>query len=314
MEFTSNFNGNRGRLPGRSQRARAGRQVRRRARHRPGAQQRLLRPPERRGVAPLRLRARHDRTRRERDHSLRRRPGRSPYTKTTRARAPGNFANSSCTSCRGPPARCSAPATSTRSRSTTARSARGDDRRPLRRATQHSRRRPSFTARRTRPRPASRSSFDGSASSDPDGTIAKYEWDLDGNGSYETNTGTTADDDPHLRHRGHGDRRPAGHRQRRATPATSTRSRHRRGVGGAGYVRQSRARHRRPDRLLAPGRGRRARPWPTARAGAGHRSRAAPTLGVARRPCRTTPTPRSASTAPTTPPSRQPQPLRHQQA
>jgi YD repeat-containing protein len=34
-------------------------------------------------------------------------------------------------------------------------------------------------------------SFDGSGSSDPDGTIAKYEWDLDGNGSYETDTGTT---------------------------------------------------------------------------------------------------------------------------
>jgi len=33
--------------------------------------------------------------------------------------------------------------------------------------------------------------FDGSASSDPDGTIAKYEWDLDGNGSFETETGTT---------------------------------------------------------------------------------------------------------------------------
>ena len=33
--------------------------------------------------------------------------------------------------------------------------------------------------------------FNASASSDPDGTIAKYEWDLDGNGSYETNTGTT---------------------------------------------------------------------------------------------------------------------------
>jgi YD repeat-containing protein len=32
--------------------------------------------------------------------------------------------------------------------------------------------------------------FDASASKDPDGTIAKYEWDLDGNGSYETNTGT----------------------------------------------------------------------------------------------------------------------------
>lgn len=35
-------------------------------------------------------------------------------------------------------------------------------------------------------------SFDASASSDPDGTIAKYEWDLDGNGSYELDTGTTA--------------------------------------------------------------------------------------------------------------------------
>jgi YD repeat-containing protein len=34
--------------------------------------------------------------------------------------------------------------------------------------------------------------FNGSTSSDPDGTIAKYEWDLDGNGTYETNTTTTA--------------------------------------------------------------------------------------------------------------------------
>ena len=34
--------------------------------------------------------------------------------------------------------------------------------------------------------------FDASASHDPDGTIAKYEWDLDGNGSYETNTGSKA--------------------------------------------------------------------------------------------------------------------------
>jgi PKD repeat protein len=45
------------------------------------------------------------------------------------------------------------------------------------------------------PNPASTSqtvTFNGSASSDPDGTIAKYEWDLDGNGSFETNTGTTA--------------------------------------------------------------------------------------------------------------------------
>ncbi len=34
--------------------------------------------------------------------------------------------------------------------------------------------------------------FNAGASNDPDGTIAKYEWDLDGNGSYETSTGTTA--------------------------------------------------------------------------------------------------------------------------
>jgi YD repeat-containing protein len=49
----------------------------------------------------------------------------------------------------------------------------------------------SFTAT---PNPAATNaqvSFDASASSDPDGTIAKYEWDLDGNGTYETNTGST---------------------------------------------------------------------------------------------------------------------------
>jgi YD repeat-containing protein len=33
--------------------------------------------------------------------------------------------------------------------------------------------------------------FDASASSDPDGTVTRYEWDLDGNGSYETSTGST---------------------------------------------------------------------------------------------------------------------------
>jgi hypothetical protein len=33
--------------------------------------------------------------------------------------------------------------------------------------------------------------FDGAASSDPDGTIARYEWDLDGNGSYETDSGSS---------------------------------------------------------------------------------------------------------------------------
>jgi PKD repeat protein len=50
----------------------------------------------------------------------------------------------------------------------------------------------SFTAS---PNPATTGqtvTFNGTASSDPDGAIAKYEWDLDGNGSYETDTGTTA--------------------------------------------------------------------------------------------------------------------------
>src|SRR4029453_3434778 len=35
-------------------------------------------------------------------------------------------------------------------------------------------------------------SFNGSGPADPDGTIAKYEWDFDGNGTYEVNAGATA--------------------------------------------------------------------------------------------------------------------------
>jgi YD repeat-containing protein len=33
--------------------------------------------------------------------------------------------------------------------------------------------------------------FDASKSADPDGTIVKYQWDLDGNGTFETDTGST---------------------------------------------------------------------------------------------------------------------------
>ncbi|MGC1165812.1 MAG: PKD domain-containing protein [Solirubrobacterales bacterium] len=51
---------------------------------------------------------------------------------------------------------------------------------------------PSFTSAPATPKVAETVSFDGSASSDPDGSIVKYEWDLDGNGSYETDSGTTA--------------------------------------------------------------------------------------------------------------------------
>jgi YD repeat-containing protein len=39
--------------------------------------------------------------------------------------------------------------------------------------------------------PGDRVIFDGSGSSDPDGTITNYKWDLDGNGSFETDTGGT---------------------------------------------------------------------------------------------------------------------------
>ncbi len=49
----------------------------------------------------------------------------------------------------------------------------------------------SFTATPNPVNTGSAVSFDATASSDPDGTIAKYEWDLDGNGTFETDTGTT---------------------------------------------------------------------------------------------------------------------------
>jgi PKD repeat protein len=49
----------------------------------------------------------------------------------------------------------------------------------------------SFTATPLSPVVGEATAFNASASKDPDGTIAKYEWDLDGNGSYETNTGST---------------------------------------------------------------------------------------------------------------------------
>jgi PKD repeat protein len=51
---------------------------------------------------------------------------------------------------------------------------------------------PSFTVSASPVNSGTTVNFNASASTDPDGTIAKYEWDLDGDGSYETNTGTTA--------------------------------------------------------------------------------------------------------------------------
>jgi YD repeat-containing protein len=48
-----------------------------------------------------------------------------------------------------------------------------------------------FTNTPSTPKPGQTVTFDASTSSDPDGSIVKYEWDLDGNGTYETNTGST---------------------------------------------------------------------------------------------------------------------------
>jgi len=56
--------------------------------------------------------------------------------------------------------------------------------------TANKRPKPSFTAPLTA-KVGETVNYNASASTDPDGTIAKYEWDLDGNGSFETNTGTT---------------------------------------------------------------------------------------------------------------------------
>lgn len=50
---------------------------------------------------------------------------------------------------------------------------------------------PSFTATPNPVIPGGSVTFDGAASVDPNGTIADYAWDLDGDGSFETDTGTT---------------------------------------------------------------------------------------------------------------------------
>ena len=107
-------------------------------------------------------------------------------------------------------------------------------------------------------------SFNGSGSSDPDGTIAKYEWDLDGNGSYETDTRLQPDDQPHLRDPGHltvGLRvTDNGGKTATTTAPVSVKQRRSQQLPRRG------ARHPRPRSLLADGRDQRRRPSPTASA------------------------------------------------
>ena len=109
------------RLPRRSQRAAARRHLRRRHRHRDDPQQRLLRTAERRRLAPLRLRPQHRRARQRTDRPLRRRQsGRLRKARHRDRRRQLRQLDAVHDVPRRSHA-CSAPATSTRSPSTTGR-------------------------------------------------------------------------------------------------------------------------------------------------------------------------------------------------
>ena len=192
MEFTPNFNDNAGGFIVDPNAAAVRRQVRRRHRPRRLAQQRVLRPAERRRLAPLRARDRHAR-RRPRRRSRPYVDGKAvTYEKLNSGTGAGNFANSTLyLMSRGGSAlfggggldevaiynRALTPATIADHFGSQRHQQRADGRASRR--------------RRTRSRPGQPVTFDASGSSDPDGTIAKYEWDLDGDGSYETDTGST---------------------------------------------------------------------------------------------------------------------------
>ena len=105
---------------------------------------------------------------------------------STAARAPGTFANSSLNFMSrdgAAPVRQRRPRRGGRLQPG---AERGDDRRALReRPGRTAARPPPSRSRRTRPSVGQTVTFNAVASSDPDGTIAGYEWDLDGNGTYE---------------------------------------------------------------------------------------------------------------------------------
>ena len=73
----------------------------------------------------------------------------------------------------------------------------------------------SFTATPNPTTAGSLVTFNASGTTDSDGTIVKYEWDLDGNGSFETEHRHDAKRIKDLRERRRSDGRPARHRQRR---------------------------------------------------------------------------------------------------
>ena len=131
--------------------------------------------------------------------------------------------------------------------------------------------------------------FNGSASSDSDGTIAKYEWDLDGNGTFEIDSGATPDDVARpTRPRARVNVGPARHRQRRQDrDGDGPRDRQQR---RRLELRRRRARHRRARCTTGAWASRAARPSPTRKGTARATATGGVTLGVPGRPRAATPT------------------------
>ena len=227
------------RLPGRSERA-AGRRA---LRGRPSAaglssQQRLLHAAERRPVAPLRARARRGGAGAP-VRSRRTSTGGRLVHKGASGTGAGNFANSQLyfMSARRLGA-CSARAIWTRSRSTAARSRRR--RSPPPRSRRQRASDGSFTASPNPVATGQTVSFDGTASSDPDGTSRSTSGTSTATAATRPTPAPPATATQGLRADRRGDRRPAGDRQRRP-PRSTTRSLTVR--TGAGGVLHRNARH-----------------------------------------------------------------------
>ncbi len=142
----------------------------------------------------------------------------------TAAPAPAKFANSTLYLMSRAGTGLFGAGNARRGRGLQRRAQRPDDRRALRRQ----RHQPAPDRRvhdlaRARPHTGQAVTFNASGSNDPDGTIVDYQWDLDGNGSYETDTGTTASatktytTEAHRHREAARDRQPErhGHRQPR---------------------------------------------------------------------------------------------------
>ena len=273
------------------------------------AQQRLLHPAERRRVAPLRLRDRHAARRPRTDHPLRRRPAGRLHEDRHRAPAPATSPTRSSTSCRAPPARLFGAGDL-------------DEVALYNRRARRRRRSPSTSAATAQPPTASFTADAEPGADRPDRSASTARPRATPTARSPSTSGTSTATAPtrptpapratathDLRHRGHrtnvrlrvtdnagNSDQATTHAHGRAVRAPApTRSRVLATAGLTDYWRMGET----TGTTLADGRAR-----------AGATLSAAPTLG--RRPARwpATPTPRSASTAPTTPPSADRQPVR----